>query len=355
MKKKTRLLILFGGRSSEHEVSLRSTAAICQNLRPERYQTSLVYIDRRGRWFRQKAGAAAFKNKALNPRPDPRGAVSLPLGKRGDAALGSIDVVFPILHGPYGEDGTLQGLLELLGLPYVGCGVLASAACMDKEATKRLAEQAGLPVLPYIVAGAGTKVSAGKVEKKLGWPVFVKPARQGSSVGVSRVAAPRGLKDACRHAFRFDDKILIEKGLTARELECAVLGGGSKAKASCLGEIIPSREFYTYAAKYLDPEGARLVYPVDLGEKKTAEARGLALAAFKALDCHGMARVDMLQDKKTGRLYLNELNTIPGFTAISMYPKLWEVSGVSFPKLLDRLIDLALLRHRQKSKLKTSL
>jgi len=273
--------------------------------------------------------------------------------------LAAVDVVFPVLHGPYGEDGTVQGLLELANVPYVGAGVLGSAVGMDKAVMKTLFIARNLPVGPYMVVlrpewSANAEAITGRVTEELRYPVFVKPANLGSSVGISKAKSELDLRTAMELALQFDRKIVIEAAVPqAREIECAVLGN-DEPEASMPGEIIPSREFYDYQAKYLD-EGSRTVIPAPLTDAQTQEIRTMAIAAFKAIDCAGMARVDFLLAGDSGVLYLNELNTIPGFTTISMYSKMWEASGLSYPALIDRLIALALERHAEKQQLRTSM
>ncbi|MDE3075617.1 MAG: D-alanine--D-alanine ligase, partial [Chloroflexota bacterium] len=262
----------------------------------------------------------------------------------------------PVMHGTYGEDGSMQGFLEMAGLPYVGCGVLSSALAMDKVVSKRIFREQGLPVVEdlWFRSSEWSAEVAGRIAAVCGYPCFVKPANLGSSVGISKVREPGRLEEAVLLAGRYDAKILVERAVPeAREIECAVLGN-DRPEASLPGEIVPSREFYDYAAKYLDGT-SRLLIPAPLSDAVTAQVRQRAVQAFQALDCTGMARVDFLLSRSTGVLYLNEVNTIPGFTAISMYPKLWEASGLSYPRLIDRLIDLALERHRQRAKLATDL
>ena len=313
--------VLYGGRSGEHEVSIRSAESIMKALDPERYNVLHFFINKFGRW---------------SPRP----IVPEP-GRNAE-----IDVVFPVLHGTFGEDGTVQGLLELADLPYVGPGVLGSAAAMDKEVAKRLCCQAGVPVVDYLVVDRDFQVE----QNTLPYPLFVKPANLGSSVGISKARTPEELTAAVALAAQFDRKILIERTIVGQEIECAVLGNREPA-ASVPCEILPSREFYDYEDKYLlDRTEFRL--PADLPEDRIQEIRRLAVLAFQALQCEGMARVDFLIEGSTGQIFLNEVNTIPGFTSISMYPKMWEHSGLPYPKLLDRLIDLAIERHADKQKLR---
>ena len=356
--KKLRVLVLCGGKSAERQVSLVSARLVLANLDPGKYDTELVQIDAQGRWLcaepKQLSTQVEAPSRSLIPGAKPLSAAQR-LSPRGKA----VDVVFPVLHGTLGEDGTVQGLLEVAGMPYVGCGVLGSALGMDKDASKRLAAAAGLPVLPYITVTAPAQ-AAGAVER-LGLPLFVKPARLGSSVGISKVKNQADLPRALREAFLYDDKVIIEKGVSAREIECAVLGDPQApasdkfaARASEIGEITPNAEFYDYKAKYIDPDGARLLIPAPLSPETKARVQELALLAFRALDGYGMARVDFLLDKKTGNLYFNEVNTIPGFTPASMYPLLWKASGLPTPQLIDRLIELALRRHKKRSRLKTT-
>ena len=318
---KTTVAVLYGGRSGEHEVSLRSAESIMNALDPERYKILKFFISKDGRW---------------SPRP------IVPEPKRNP----EIDVVFPVLHGTFGEDGTVQGLLELADLAYVGPGVLGSAAAMDKEFAKRLCLQAGVPVVEYYLAAAPDDAS----KNAFGYPVFVKPANLGSSVGISKAKNEDELRESIANARQYDTKVIVERAIVGMELECAVLGNGDP-QASLPCEILPSREFYDYDDKYLlDKTEFRLPAPLDAA--KTDELRRTAIAAFRAVGCEGMARVDFLLENSTGTLYINEVNTIPGFTSISMYPKMWEYSGLPYPKLLDRLIELALERHAQKRALK---
>jgi D-alanine-D-alanine ligase len=368
---KKRVLVLFGGRSAEHEISLLSARFVVQALDPERYEPVLVGIDKLGRWQLESreallavgtdARAVALSPQApgvsLPARPSPGGAVELSLEARG--ALG-VDVVFPVLHGPMGEDGTVQGLLELAGLPYVGAGVLGSAVGMDKDVMKRLLEQAGLPILPYVTLRqqrfARERTTLLAQAGGLGFPCFVKPANLGSSVGVSRVLEPSGLGAAIDRAFELDGKVVVEQGLDRpREIELAVLGGVSPL-VSLPGEIVVDHPdgFYSYAAKYLDEAGATTRVPANLDAEGVARAQELARLTFEALECEGMARVDLFLDR-AGKLWVNEINTIPGFTPVSMYPKLMEASGVPARELVSRLIEDAILRGQAKRARKTSL
>jgi D-alanine-D-alanine ligase len=318
-----RVAVIYGGRTGEHEISLRSAKSIIEALDPEKYEVLHYVISKDGKW---------------SPRP----ILPEPGGNPG------IDVVFPVLHGTFGEDGTMQGLLELADLPYIGAGVLASSVSMDKEMMKRVARERGLPVVEYrVVSGSGDAACG-----ELGFPVFVKPANLGSSVGISKARNCEELKAALELARAYDRKVIIERGITGRELECAVLGNEDPvASAPC--EILPSREFYDYDDKYLLDQ-ARTVIPADLSPEQTAEIQRLAVECYRAVECEGMARVDFLLESATGKLYINEINTIPGFTSISMYPKMWEYSGLAMPKLIDRLIELAMERHAAKRSLRYS-
>jgi D-alanine-D-alanine ligase len=320
---KTRVAVIYGGRTGEHEVSLRSAKSIIDAMDPEKYKVVHYLISKDGKW---------------SPRP----ILPEPGGNPG------VDVVFPVLHGTFGEDGTVQGLLELADLPYVGAGVLASSVSMDKEMMKRVATERGLPVVEYrVVSGPGDAACG-----ELGFPVFVKPANLGSSVGISKARNCEELKAALELARTYDRKVIVERGITGRELECAVIGNEEPA-ASAPCEILPSREFYDYDDKYLLDQ-ARTVIPADLSPEQTAEIQRLAVECYRAVECEGMARVDFLLESATGKLYINEINTIPGFTSISMYPKMWEFSGLAMPKLIDRLIELALERHAAKRSLRYS-
>ena len=315
---KTTVAVIYGGRSGEHEISIRSAKAIMAGLDRERYDVVDYFIDEAGKW---------------SPEP------ILPV----PSAQPEIDVVFPVLHGTFGEDGTVQGLLELADLAYVGAGVMASAVSMDKEMMKRICIERSLPVVEYVALGRND-LDAEAIAKLFAFPVFVKPANLGSSVGISKVHTQAELEPALRLAAEYDRKIIVERSIEGRELECAVLGNDDP-KASLPCEILPSREFYDYDDKYL-LDKAQTKLPADLPPDTTARLRRLAVECYRAVECEGMARVDFLLESATGKLYLNEINTIPGFTSISMYPKMWEQSGISFSALLDRLIELALERHK---------
>src|SRR6202166_1781023 len=329
---KKRVAVIYGGRSGEHEVSLRSAKSIIDAMDADKYKVLHYLISKEGKW---------------SPRPivpEPRGNPE-------------IVVVFPVLHGTFGEDGTIQGLLELAELPYVGAGVLASAASMDKEVMKRLAKERGLPVVDYLVMSSNVMSSnnVGNLEgtcSRFEFPVFVKPANLGSSVGISKARNCEELKPALELAASYDRKVIVERGIIGREFECSVLGNEDPVAAvPC--EILPSRDFYDYDDKYL-LEKAETVIPANLSPEQTAELQRLAVECYRAVECEGMARVDFLLESATGKLYINEINTIPGFTSISMYPKMWEYSGLPMPKLIDRLIELALERHAARQRLRYS-
>lgn len=317
---KTRVAVIYGGRTGEHEISVRSAKAVMAGLDPEKYEKIEYFIDKQGKW-------------------DPRPIVPEP------GAHPDIDVVFPVLHGTFGEDGTVQGLLELADLPYVGAGVLASAVSMDKEMMKRVSRERMLPVVDYLTV-TRENVSAAEICARLPFPMFVKPANLGSSVGISKAHDEQELVAALALAAQFDRKIIVERGITGRELEVAVLGNESPA-ASLPCEILPSREFYDYEDKYL-LDKAQTKLPAELTPELTDEIRRLAVECYRAVECEGMARVDFLLETSTSKLYINEINTIPGFTSISMYPKMWEHSGIGFSTLIDKLIALALERHKRK-------
>lgn len=367
MERKLRVGIIFGGRSGEHEISLRSARSIVDALDRSRYEPVLLGIDPDGRWHLHDAARALLAAPGAPLRldvSDPSVAVSpgdasgsLVTTQASAPAVGSLDVVFPVLHGTYGEDGTIQGLLEMADVPYVGSGVLGSSAGMDKDVAKRLLRSVGLPVVDWFVVrahqGRSAEDVAREVESRFGWPVFVKPANMGSSVGVSKARGPGELADALAGAFRYDTKLLIERGHGVRELECGVLGNDDP-KASVVGEIVPTHEFYSYTAKYLDEGGAHLRIPATLTEEQSEAIRRMSVEAFAALELSGLARVDFFMDKADGALYLNEVNTLPGFTSISMYPKLWEATGVPYAALVDRLIALAMERAATRRGLSTS-
>jgi D-alanine-D-alanine ligase len=380
--KRLRVGVLYGGRSGEHEVSLASAAAVFSSLDRKRYEPIAIRIEKDGRWAladrppttmsaaeviehaRLEAARPSRSGREVHLMARPSEETILSIDRRssrddeGQAVVTglNLDVIFPVLHGPYGEDGTIQGLLELANVPYVGAGVLASALGMDKAVMKVVFAAAGLPVCPYRAVlrhdwQSHRDTIATDLEKALGYPMFVKPANLGSSVGISKAKTRPELMNAMDLAGSFDRKIVIEAAVQdAREIECAVLGNDNP-EASTPGEVIPSREFYDYEAKYLD-DGSKVVIPANIGPKTAAEIQRLSILAFKAIDGAGMARVDFLLSPD--KIFVNEINTIPGFTTISMYSKLWAASGVDYPSLLDRLVALALERHAEKQQLRTS-
>src|SRR5271165_3530239 len=391
--KKLRVGVLFGGRSGEHEVSLLSAASVLKAIDKKKYDVVPIGITKEGRWVtaahakRLLKGHAAGAHRPRHLRAgDPEttsaaavlakgeGVVVPPIPGQNHSALMpfetqtselhgaqspiDVDIIFPVVHGTFGEDGTIQGLLELADIAYVGAGVLGSSAGMDKDIMKSLFRAAGLPIVKHVtVLRSQFEDSPKKVQKlvesKLKYPVFVKPANLGSSVGISKAHEGKELGPAINEAAKFDRKIVIEQGVggkknKAREIECSVLGNDDP-KASVPGEIVPGKEFYDYTAKYLD-EGSELIIPAKLTKTETRKVQELAVRAFKAVDCSGLARVDFLMDPKTRKIYLNEINTMPGFTAISMYPKLWAASGLAYADLIDRLIQLGIERHEDKKK-----
>lgn len=361
MTDKTRIGLIFGGRSGEHEISLMSARSVCKALDPDRYETVTIGITHDGQWYAGAGALEAFERGDTESLD--RALISGDAGLRcifrwGEGQpmelLSSLDVVFPVLHGSYGEDGTIQGLLEMADIPYVGAGVLASALAMDKALFKTVMEARGLPVVTWTLLTSDeihkdVQAAAARAEAIGPYPLFTKPANLGSSVGISKVRSRSDLMEGLMEAVRFDRRVLVEQGVDAREIEVSVLGNEAP-EASVPGEIIPGDEFYSYRAKYVD-DTSKLLIPAPLDDATADEARRLAVAAFRAIDGAGMARVDFLLDRKSGVLYLNELNTIPGFTRISMYPKLWEASGLAYPALMDRLIELALARQAQKDAL----
>lgn len=372
---KIRVAVLYGGRSAEHEVSLRSASNVIQYLDPELFEIIPIGIDKQGNWFLGKDVFA--KSLQHNKVPKLEDSISTwftpewvgkPIAKHQIKELITspserfFDVVFPVVHGTLCEDGTLQGLLELADLPYVGCGVLASAIGMDKDISKRLALHAGINVAPFIVikreqweqhAADFSRL----VEEKLSYPVFVKPVNTGSSIGITKVKASEQLAEAVMQAFKFDNKIIVEKGLNVHELEIAVLESlepNNEPIVSVVGEIKPSHEFYSYDAKYVDEKGAELLIPAAVNDTVKTQAQRVAKEIFQVLECEGMARVDLFLNKDTQQIFFNEINTIPGFTQISMYPKLMDASGISYSALLTHLVQLAIKRHKNKSRLSRS-
>lgn len=390
--KKLRVGVLFGGRSGEHEVSLLSAASVLNAIDKDKYEVVPIGITKEGRWLTAEHAENLLTGKAPqeprhlragDPESTPGAAVLTrgesvvvppepvrresglvpfqsdagPLRRSSDRAI-DVDVIFPVLHGTFGEDGTIQGLLELADIPYVGAGVLGSAAGMDKDIMKSLFIAAGIPIVRHVTILRNAWEKEPKrltkaIEKKLKYPVFVKPANLGSSVGISKAHDRRELGPAIEEAAKFDRKIVIEEGVggkknKAREVECSVLGNDDPV-ASIPGEIVPIKEFYDYDAKYLD-EGSQLIIPAKLTKAQTKGVQDLAVKAFKAVDCSGLARVDFLVDPKTSKIFLNEINTMPGFTSISMYPKLWAASGLEYSQLIDRLIQLGIERHADKKR-----
>ena len=369
--RKIKVGVIFGGRSGEHEVSLLSAQSVMAALDREKYDVVPVGITRHGRWLTGDVVAALTEGKTdvqtAALLPDPQAAGLMELHESGEQAGGltavtQLDVLIPILHGTYGEDGTVQGLLELADLPYVGAGVVGSAVGMDKAIFKHVMVANGLPVLPWKLVTrqewqvGGTAV-LDDLEAALHYPMFTKPANLGSSVGISKCKNRAELEAGLNEAAQYDRRIVVEQGVNVRELEVAVLGNENPA-ASVVGEIRPRRDFYDYTAKYLaapdSDDYSELIIPAELDAATAVTVQNLAIRAYKAIDCAGMGRVDLLLDTDTGALYLNEINTIPGFTRISMYPKLWEASGLPYPQLLDKLIELALERHAEKANTKTS-
>jgi D-alanine-D-alanine ligase len=359
-----RVGVIFGGRSGEHEVSVMSARGILKALDPERFEPVMIGIDRSGAWQLVEPQAllgqgsitgACVGEGALARLADPPGSA---LERRDPSELGSrfgVDVFFPIVHGTLGEDGALQGLLEMAGAPYVGCGVLGSAVGMDKDVSKRLLRDAGLPIVDFVVARADSTNGAAlakRVEAELGYPCFVKPANLGSSVGVSKVRRAAELPGALAEAFRYDRKLVIERGISAREIETAVLGL-EQPEVSLPGEIVPKHEFYSYEAKYLDPNGAELLVPAPLSPEQTLEVQRLSLRVFEALELEGLARVDFFLERETGKWFVNEVNTLPGFTEVSMYSRMWQETGLSYRDLVSRLIELALARFEARGALET--
>ncbi|HEV2170341.1 MAG TPA: D-alanine--D-alanine ligase family protein [Candidatus Binatus sp.] len=376
--KRIRVGVLFGGRSGEHEISLRSALTVMSAMDPARYEVVPIGIGRDARWYLERNALKMLAEKTphlaalsaegtqvtLLPHPEGQALVATPSadGARGAVAaaqnsIPGLDVIFPVLHGTYGEDGTVQGLFELAGIAYVGAGVLGSAVGMDKDAQKRLLREAGVPVVRYFaidrVDYQETPELGARLARKLGFPVFVKPNALGSSIGISRVRRAADVRAALDDAFQYDRKALIEAACEGREFECSVLGN-DRPEASVPGEVLVkgAHDFYDYESKYVDPEGSATKIPAEVPAPKAKKIRAMAVASFKALSLRGMARVDFLASRDLREIYVNEVNTIPGFTSISMYPKLWEASGLPLPKLIDRLIELAIEERRERDSLK---
>jgi D-alanine-D-alanine ligase len=368
---KIRVGVIFGGRSGEHEISLKSARSVMEAIDAEKYEVVPVGITKDGRWIAsgdpmralETGDSSVSRSAALLSDPARKGLMRLKESERAIEAtpLVELDVVFPVLHGPYGEDGTVQGLLELVGLPYVGASVTASAVAMDKAIFKDVMRAHGVPVVAGVMIKRKTwradpESVLVRIEDRFGYPLFTKPANLGSSVGITKCHDRVGLMAGLEEAARYDRKLLVEPAVpAAREIEVSVLGNDDPV-ASVPGEIIPSREFYSYEAKYLDTgdEASELLIPAPLSAEMTGRVQNLAVQTYRAIDCAGMARVDFLLSRETEALYVNEVNTIPGFTEISMYPKLWEASGMPYPELIDRLIELALERHREKAQTEIS-
>lgn len=363
--RKTRVGILFGGKSAEHEVSLQSAKNVIEAINKEKYEVVPIGIDKTGKWHLTEGteyllNATDPKQIALSESTiDLVVAPGQELGKLIPATPGrnldQFDVIFPVLHGTFGEDGTVQGLLKLLDIPFVGAGVLGSAVGMDKDVMKRLLRDAGLPIAKFLTVTQATHsdIEFETVQSQLGLPLFVKPANTGSSVGVSKVKDKAEFTESIAHALQYDRKVIIEQAIPGREIECSVLGNDQPV-ASMPGEIIVNADFYSYEAKYLDENGTTLKIPAELETEVVQKIQELAVKAFKVLECEGLARVDFFLTQ-AGEIYVNEINTLPGFTKISMYPKLWEVSGLSYTELIDRLIQLAIERHDEERQLKTSI
>ncbi|EML5379327.1 D-alanine--D-alanine ligase [Enterobacter bugandensis] len=361
---KQRVGIVFGGKSAEHEVSLQSAKNIVDAIDKSRFDVVLLGIDKQGQWHVNDASQYLLNahdpaHIALNPSEisvaTVPGVVKGQLIDAGNAqALAQIDVVFPIVHGTLGEDGSLQGMLRMANLPFVGSDVLGSAACMDKDVTKRLLRDAGLNIAPFVTLTRANrdKHSFAQISAELGLPLFVKPANQGSSVGVSKVTTEAEFTQAVRLAFEFDHKVVVEQGIKGREIECAVLGNDFPQASTC-GEVVLNSDFYSYDTKYIDDKGAQVVVPAEIDPAINDKIRAIAIQAYQTLGCSGMARVDVFLTPEN-EVVINEINTLPGFTNISMYPKLWQASGLGYSELITRLIELALERHAADSALKSS-
>ena len=343
MNIKPRIAVLFGGRSGEHEVSIRSAASVISAIDRDQYDVVPVAITKQGRWLPPAESVRLLPPGAAEALSTDT-AVAL---SQEPGSVSGVDVVFPVLHGTFGEDGTVQGFLDLADVAYVGAGVLGSAVGMDKDVMKRLFRERGLPTVGHIALPRGqSRERVSELESRFGYPLFVKPANLGSSVGISKARNRKELEQALDLAAEYDRKIIVEAAVDGREIECSVLGNDSP-EASVPGEIVPSREFYDYESKYVDDD-SELLIPAPITAAQTTEVRRLAIAAFQAAECSGLARVDFFLENSTGEILLNEINTMPGFTSISMYPKLWEASGVPYPELIGRLIALAQERHKDR-------
>lgn len=352
MANKINVAILFGGKSAEHEVSLRSAKNVIEAIDKNKYNPVLIGIGKNGKWLKAEDSAMLLDDKhndSVALVPESKGEISNLVHPETKEA---INVVFPILHGPFGEDGTVQGLLKLADVPFVGAGVLGSAVGMDKDVMKRLLRDAGIPIADFVVIHDHETPDYEQIVKKLGSPFFLKPANLGSSVGVHKVKDQASFTNALKDAFQFDRKIIIEEFIEGREIECSVLGNDHPI-ASVPGEIVVHDEFYSYNAKYIDENGASLKIPAELPEETVKKVQTLAVKTFQTLCCEGLGRVDCFL-KKNGEVLVNEINTMPGFTNISMYPKLWEASGINYPELIDKLITLAIERFEKERKIKTS-
>lgn len=358
--RKLRVAVIYGGKSGEHEISLISAASVIRNLDTSRFDIVPIAVTKAGQWFEQSLTEALPKDaKSLKIVTQGAKRVSFNIGDRFTVSSGPIDVVFPVMHGPLCEDGTIQGFFEISDMPYVGCGTLSSAVGMDKDVAKRLAVSEGIQVVPWVTLKKAdwaddANMLMVRIERELGFPCFIKPANMGSSVGVHKVKRKEDLRSSIEDAFRYDLKVIAEKGIKAREIELSALEAledHAEPQVSIPGEIAPTHEFYSYESKYLDENGADLMIPAHLSAAHVKFAQDTARKVFKVLECEGMARVDFFLDQDTGEFYLNEINTLPGFTQISMYPKLWEASGLSYKDLLSRLVDLALKRGRVRGKL----
>jgi D-alanine-D-alanine ligase len=356
MESKLNVAVVFGGKSGEHEVSLMSATNVINAMDKSKYNIHTIGITKQGKWMLYKGPVEKLQDGSWEEEAsnlDSQELVELLLGSmlQDPAAQGKIDAIFPVLHGPNGEDGTIQGFFEMLNIPYVGCGVIGSALGMDKAISKQLFMDAGLNVAGYVLTYKheikdNLQGVIAAIEDKFPYPVFVKPVNMGSSVGITKAHDRGELEKGLLEAVKYDRKILVEEFIKGSEIECAVLGN-NYPEASGAGEIIPSKEFYDYEAKYFDDGKSTLIIPARLTEDEEKSIKEAAVKAFKALDCCGMSRVDFFLDRSTGKVYINEINTIPGFTKISMYPKLWETAGLSYSKLIDRLIELALERHAE--------